>query len=133
MTKKTGLGMTFAVDVSAGGAAKNLENDITTCTCDIPRGMQDTTGLDKSGPERLHLLADLTCTWTGVFNDGSNMSHEVLKVQAGVRTLTIVHSDQTLTGECLLTGYNLTRAADGSLTYSSGLQNADGAVAAWSA
>ncbi len=132
MTKENGLGMTFGVDVSAGGAAKAIENDITTTTFDIPRGIQDITGLDKSGPERLHLLADLTCTWTGVFNDGSDKSHDVLKVQAGVRTLSIVHSGQTLTGECLLTGYNLNRAADGSLTYSSGLQNADGALAAWS-
>lgn len=132
MTKENGLGMTFGVDVTEGGALKAIENDITTTTFDIPRGSQDITGLNSSGPERLHLLADLTCTFTGVFNDGSDKSHDVLKVQAGVRTLTIIHSGQTLTGECLLTGYNLTRAADGSLTYSSGLQNADGAVAAWS-
>ena len=132
MAKENGLGMTVGVDVAAGGAAKAIENDITTISFDIPRAVWDTTGLDSSGPERLHLLADLTCTWTGVFNDGADKSHDVLKVQAGVRTLSIVHSGQTLTGECLLTGYNLTRGAGGELTYSSGLQNADGAVAAWS-
>jgi hypothetical protein len=125
--------MTFGVDVAAAGALKQLENDTTNIQFDIPRAIQDITGLDSSGPERLHLLADFTITWTGVFNDEADKSHDVLKSQAGVRTATIIHSGQTLTGECLLTGYNLSRAAGGELTYSSGLQNADGAVAAWSA
>ena len=132
MTKESGLGMTLGVDVAAGGALKQLENDITNVTFDIPRGIQDTTGLDKSGHERQHLLADYSVAINGIFNDGTDKSHEVFKSIAGVRTVTIIHSGQTLTGECLADGYNLSRAAGGELTYSTTLQNADGAVAAWS-
>ena len=132
MTKENGLGMTLGVDVSAGGALKQLENDITNVTFDIPRAIQDTTGLDKSGHERLHLLADYSVSMNGVFNDGTDKSHDVFKVVAGVRTVTIIHSAQTLTGECLLNGYNLSRAAGGELTWAVQAQNSDGAVAAWS-
>ena len=124
--------MTLGVDVAAGGALKQLENDITNVTFDIPRAIQDTTGLDKSGRERLHLLADYSVSINGVFNDATDKSHDVFKSIAGIRTVTIIHSAQTLTGECLANGYNLTRAAGGELTYSTTLENADGAVAAWS-
>ena len=58
MAKESGLGMTVGVDVAAGGALKQLENDILNLSLDIPRNIQDITGLDKSGMERLHLLAD---------------------------------------------------------------------------
>jgi len=126
------LGMTVGVDVAAGGALKQLENDITSLTFDIPRGIQDTTGVDKSGHERLHLLADYSVSITGVFNDATDKSHDVFKSIAGERTVTIIHSGQTLTGECLANGYNLSRAAGGELTYATQLQNSNGAVAAWS-
>ena len=132
MAVGNGLGMTVGVDVSAGGALKALETNITSITIDIPRGMQDITGVSMSGPARLHLLADYTVSLNGLFDDAADMSHDVFKTIAGVRTVTIVHSGQTLTGECLATGYNLSRAIGGELTYTTELQNADGAVAAWS-
>jgi len=83
--------------------------------------VQDVTGLDKSAIERLLLLADFSVTIDGVFNDGSNASHDVFKTVASAdvtRTVTLVISGQTLTNECLLTDYPLTRASTGELTYS---------------
>jgi hypothetical protein len=41
--------------------------------------VQDITGLDKSANERLLLLADFSISLAGVFNDASNMSHDVFK------------------------------------------------------
>ena len=131
MAKENGLGMTVAVDVAAGGAAKDIENDLTNISFDIPRAMWDVTGLDSSGPERLHLLADFTVSLNGIFNDAADKSHDVFKSIAGIRTVTIVHSGQTLAAEALATGYNLTRAVGGELTWSTEMQNADGAVVAW--
>src|SRR3972149_776613 len=101
--------MTLGVDVAAGGALEQLENDITNVTFDIPRGVQARPGLNKSGQERLHLRADSSVAINGIFNDGTDKSHDVFKSIAGVRTVTIIHSGQTLTGGCLAAGYNLSR------------------------
>lgn len=132
MTKESGLGMTVGVDVSAGGALKQLENDMTNISWTQDRALQDTTGLDKSGHERLHLLGDFQVTFNGVFNDATDKSHDVFKVLAGERTVTIIHSAQTLSTECLLGAYNLTRAADGSLTYSVPAMLSNGTLPIWS-
>jgi hypothetical protein len=78
MAKETGLGMAVALDDS-GGSARTISNDITNVDWSIPRATQDTTGLDKSAVERLLVLADFSSTISGVFNDASNMSHDVLK------------------------------------------------------
>ena len=94
--------------------------------------------MNSSGHERLLLLADMSVTLNGVFNDAANLSHAVLKnfrtlaaSQVG-RTTAIVHSGQTLSDEILYTDYALTRAADGSLTFSSPGSLSDGGVPAWS-
>ena len=132
MTKENGLGMTVGVDVAAGGLLKQLENDMTDISWTQDRALQDTTGLDKSGHERLHLLGDFQVTFNGVFNDATDKSHDVFKVLAGLRTVTIIHSGQTLTNECLLGGYNVSRGNDGALTWSVPASLADGTLPAWS-
>ena len=94
MAKESGLGMTIAVDDS-GGSARTISNDITNCDFATPRAVQDITGLDKSANERLLLLADFSVTLNGVFNDASNMSHDVFKTvpsSSVARTTTITIS-----------------------------------------
>ena len=78
MAKESGLGMSVIIDDS-GGSARTISNDITTIDISTPREEQDITGLDKSARERLLLLADFTVSISGVFNDASNMSHDVFK------------------------------------------------------
>lgn len=133
MAKESGLGFTLSVDDS-GGVARDISNDCTNLSFGTPRGVQDVTGLDKSAMERIVLLADGTVTLNGVFNDAANMSHDVFKdVTSGsvVRTVTLLVSGQTLPMECLLTDYSLTRAADGSLTWTVPAMLADGTVPTW--
>ena len=136
MAKESGLGLTVAVDDS-GGSAQTISNDITNLTFGIPSAEQDVTGVNKSARERIHLLADFSLTLNGVFNDAASMSHAVLKnyrtIFAGQvgRTVTITHSGQSLANEVLFTDYALTRAADGSLTFTSPGALADGTVPAW--
>ena len=134
MAKESGLGMTVSVDDS-GGSLRDLSNDITNIDWATPRGVQDVTGLDKSGIERLLLLADGTGTISGVFNDAANMSHAVFKTVSSTsvdRTVTIAVSGQTLSMECVLSDYSIARAATGELTYSVPFALANGTVPTWS-
>jgi len=126
--------MTCTVDNSAG-SGQAITNDITNLAFTTPRGLQDVTGLNSSGVERLLLLADGTATMNGVFNDATNMSHDVFKTVPTTsvsRTVVIVHSGQTMTMELMLTDYPLTRAADGSLTWAVPGSLANGTAPTWS-
>lgn len=135
MAKETGLGITtLSVDDSAP-AAQTIINDITNFSFSTPRGVQDVTGVDKSAMERLLLLADASVDLNGVFNDATDQSHDVFKTVPSTsvaRTVTLVVSGQTLAGEYLFSDYALTRAADGSLTWSAPGALATGVVPTWS-
>ena len=134
MAKESGLGWTTLSVDDSGGTVRAIKNDITNFEFSTPRGVQDVTGVDKSAMERLLLLADFSITLNGVFNDASNMSHDVFKTVPSTsvgRTVTLTVSGQTLANECLFTDYALTRAADGSLTFSAPGVLSDGSVPTW--
>lgn len=118
MAKESGLGWTtLSVDTSAP-VLTDIRNDVTNFEFSTPRAVQETTGIDKFAMERLLLLADFSITLNGVFNDA--LSHTVFKdigSTSVTRTVSIEVSGQTLSNECLLTDYALTRADDGSLTW----------------
>ena len=133
MAKESGLGMSVAVDDS-GSSARTISNDITSTDFSIPRGVQDITGLDKSANERLLLLADFSVTLNGVFNDASNMSHDVFKTVSStsvVRTVTLGISGQTLATESFFTDYALSRPASGELTFTASGVLGNGSVPTW--
>jgi len=134
MAKETGLGWTTLEIDDSGGTARDIKNDITNLNFSTPRGIQDTTGVDKSAMERLLLLADFQIQVNGVFNDAANTAHDVFKTVPSTsvaRTTTLVVSGQTLPNEALYSDYALTRAADGSLTFSATGQLSDGTVPTW--
>lgn len=137
MSKESGMGMTVAIDDSSG-SAQTLTTDVTSLTITMPSAVQDVTAVGSSAMERLLLLADLSVTFNGVFDDGANLAHSVLKnyrTNAGVelgRTTSIAHSGQTLADTLLYQNYDLNRAADGSLTWTTTGNLADGTVPAWS-
>lgn len=132
MAKVTGLAWTTcSLDDSAGNPVA-MVNDVTTCTFATPRGVQDTTGMDKSAYERLLLLADFSCTLTGVFNPA--LSHTALSTvpsTSAVRTLTLTTNGVTLANEVLVTDYALTRGAGGELTWTAPCVLANGAAPTW--
>lgn len=134
MAKESGIGWSvLSIDDSAG-VVRDIKNDITNFEFATPRAVQDVTGVDKSAMERLLLLADMSVTLNGVFNDAANRSHDVFKTVAStsvMRTTTLTHSGQTLAGELLYTDYALTRAADGALTFEAPGVLADGTVPTW--
>jgi len=133
MAKETGLGMSVAVDDS-GGSARTISNDITNLDWATPRDEQDITGLDKSAHERILTLADFSTTLSGVFNDASNMSHDVFKTvpsSSVARTVTIGISGQTLACEAFFSDYALSRSSSGELTWSAPGALSGGAVPTW--
>ena len=133
MAKESGLGMSVAIDDS-GGSARTISNDITNLDFATPRAVQDITGLDKSANERLLLLADFSVTLNGVFNDASNMSHDVFKTVPSTsvaRTTTIAGSGPTLACEAFYTDSSVSRSATGELTWSSPGALSGGAVPTW--
>lgn len=139
MAKQSGLGYSVAVDDGAG-TARTISNDITDFSYSTPRAVQDTTGVDKSANERLLLLADFSISMNGVFNNASNMSHDVFKtVPTGspLRTITLAITSpasvtSTLVNECVVSDYQVKRAAGGALTWTAPASLADGTPPAWS-
>lgn len=110
----------MSVDTS-GEVAKAIGPDITNLQFATPRGVQDATGVNSSAAERVLLIADFTVTLNGIFNDAGDYSHDVFKDVSSTsvtRTVTIVHSAQTLEVDSVFWDYALTRGADGSLTWS---------------
>jgi hypothetical protein len=135
MAKETGLGITTLSVDDSGGTPQAIKNDITNFELSTPRAVQDVTGIDKSAIERLLLLADLSFTPTGVFNDAAGASHVVFKTVPSTsvaRTTSFSISGQTLAAELLYTDYQLTRAATGELTWQAPGVLADGTVPTWS-
>ncbi len=134
MAKESGLGWTTLSLDDSGGTPRAIKNDVNNFEYALPRGVQDVTGVDKSAMERLLLLADFSGTLNGVFNDASNLSHETLKTVPSTsvnRTLTLVHSGQTLANEVLVTDYSMTRAQSGEFTWAAPFVLADGTVPTW--
>lgn len=139
MAKETGLGWTaWSVDDS-GGTLRDIRDDTTSLQVAMPRGVQDATSLAVSAFERLLLLADLSGTMGGVFDDATNKVHDVLKSVPSYSTgreFLYTISGQILgvtnTPTIHVTDYQLNRAQDGSFTWSAPFVLANGVVPAWS-
>lgn len=137
MAKESGLGLTVTVDDSSG-TGRAISNDVTNLTFSIPSTVQDVTGVNSTGFERLLLLGDMQVTLNGVFNDAATTgAHTVLSNyrtlaanQVG-RTTAIAHSGQTLSDEILYSDFAYTRGADGSLTWTAPGSLSDGSAPAW--
>ena len=133
MAKESGITMIVKVDDSAG-SLQTISNDITNLDWDTPRNVQDITGLDKSAMERLQLLSDFSSTLNGVFDDASNMSHDVFKTVPSTSVARTHHfevSNQVLLVEALCNGYAVSRAQSGELTWSVPSTLSDGTAPTW--
>lgn len=134
MAKETGLGWTaFSVDDS-GGTVRDIRNSVTNLKFSTPRGVQDTTGLDKSANERLLLLADFSVDVDGVFDDAVTGCFGVFKTVSSTsvaRTVTITVSGNTLACETLFTDCQIERSDSGELTVKAPGVLADGTVPTW--
>jgi len=135
VAKQSGLGWTTLSVDDSGGAVEAIINDVTNFQFATPRGVQDTTGVDKSAIERLLLLADFSITLNGVANFASSPSaHDVFKTVPSTsvaRTVTLTIAAKTLANETLFTDYSLNRAQSGELTWSAPGVLSNGTVPTW--
>lgn len=138
MAKESGLAWTSLSVDDSGGTLRDIRNDVTNLEVATPRATQDVTGIDKSAMERLLLLADMSLTLNGVFNDASNQAHDVFKTIPSTsvpREILLVVSGQRLGTTpqvtLLLTDYPLTRADSGELTWAVPGALANGAIPTW--
>lgn len=138
MAKESGLAWTSLSVDDSGGTLRDIRNDITNLEVATPRAVQDTTGIDKSAMERLLLLADLSLTMNGVFNDEADKSHAVFKTipsSSVGRQILFVVSGQILGTtpqvEVLLTDYPLTRSDSGELTWAVPGVLSNGVIPTW--
>lgn len=137
MAKATGVGWTTLSVDDAAGSLTDIKNDVTNLAFSTPRGVQDVTGVDKSAMERLLLLADMSLTLNGVFNaTGSHLIFRTVPSTSVAREFTLTVNGVTLgttgTPTLLFTDYSLTRAQDGSLTWTAPGVLANGVVPTWS-
>ncbi len=134
MAKESGLGWTtLSVDDSAGSAVA-IKNDVTNFSFATPREEFDWTGVDKNAKERGLGLADFSIELTGIFNDAASASHLTLRTIPSttvVRAVSLAVSGQTLANECYGLNYDLERAQNGNLTWTSTFMLADGTVPTW--
>ena len=134
--KLSGLGATTTVDDSAG-TPNDISNDVTNYEFATPRGVQDTTGVNKSAMERQLLLADFSVTLNGVFNVDSAKSHLTLSsvsstsVARTVKIQPINASVPYLSCETLFTDYQISRADSGALTFQAPGVLQDGTTPTW--
>lgn len=137
MAKVSGLGGIVTVQ-DASSVARVITNDVTNFTTSTPRAVEDVTGVDKFAHEQILLLADIAVTLNGIFNTAANLSHAVFSTIPSTnvnRSVAIQMSNSTpgtLTANCVLTDYQITRANTGELTWQVPGQNADGNVPVWS-
>lgn len=133
--KTTGLGLTTLSVDDSSGTVTDIRADVNNFQFATPRGVQDVTGVSKSAYERLLLLADFSVTLNGAgFDVQASQAHAVFKTVPSTsvnRTTTITIQGVTLACETLYTDYNITRAADGGITWTAPGVLADGTVPTW--
>jgi hypothetical protein len=135
VNKLSGLGGAVTC-TDASSSSQTITDDITNWTLSTPRATQDVTGVGKSANERILLLADVSITLNGTFDDGTDQAHEVFSTVSSTsvqRTvvLTPTTDDPYLSANVLCTDYQLTRAATGELTFQVPMSLADGTVPLW--
>lgn len=135
MAKQTGVGITtFSVDDGAA-APQVIKNDIGAFGISTPRAVQDVTGLDNAGMDRLLLLADVALDLDVFFNPAANRSHDVFKTVISTdvaRTCTITFGGVTFAPEIKFTDYNISRDNGGAITIKCPGVLTGGAVPTWS-
>ncbi len=122
----------------AGGTLRDIRNDINSFSWTTPRGVQETTGIDKAAMERLLLHADMSANWSGIFNDEADKSHSVFKTVPSTtvpRQILLNVSGQILGTtpqvELILTDYAITRAQGGELTWQVPGNLSNGEIPSW--
>tara|TARA_R110002153_G_scaffold103240_1_gene240281 strand:+ start:1203 stop:1937 length:735 start_codon:yes stop_codon:yes gene_type:complete len=131
MSKRSGLGNQLYVggyDISGDvGALSNLST---------PKGEQNVTGIDKSATERIQLLVDGDLSFDTFFNDATGKIHDALSTlpttdRQGMFLVSTTRGEPAFAMNAKQINYDWTRGAEGSLSGTTQLLQADGNAPAW--
>lgn len=125
MTKMSGLPTSFTIDDS-GGSPVTFSNEAATLGLDISQLLQDSSGLDTEGTERIGLRGDWTCPVSGTAMSPDDVIPVFGDVR-GSRTLAIAYPGGiAFGGECLVGKFSTAINQDGSWSWSAELSGSDG-------
>lgn len=124
MAKVNGIPTTCSID-NVGGSPVDIASLVTSCTINTSRALQDVTGLDADGTERITLRGDFSVDLTGV-EDSDNTIDPIFLDPAELRSVSIGLNGRTFAAEMVISTFNEARNADGSLGWTANLQQAGG-------
>lgn len=125
MAKVSGIGTSFTIDDSLGSPA-TFSSEVGTCNVNASRAQQDVTGLDSDGTERIQLRGDVTVEFTGFWDPATVVP--VFGDLTGERDLVVAYPGATATCKVMISAFNVSRAADGSLAWTASAAQSDGAA-----
>lgn len=125
MAKQSGLPTSFTIDDSAG-TPTTFSSEIATLGLDISQALQDSSGLDKTGTERIPLRGDWTAPITGTAMDPTKVIPVFGDIR-GERDISVTYPDgSTFVGKCLIASYSAPVNQDGSWSWSASVSSSDG-------
>jgi hypothetical protein len=124
MAKQSGLPTGWALD-DDGGSPITFSTDVGTISLDISQAVQDVSGIDVDGTERINLRGDWTAQATGFWEDGGVVVGVFGDIR-NARTLTVTYPGRTFTGECIITSFADALGQDGSDGWTASLSSSDG-------
>lgn len=124
MAKTSGLPTSFTIDNTAGTPV-TFSNDVATVNLDMTQALQDVSGLDEDGTERIGLRGDYTCNFTGFWGNPDVVA--VFGDIRNARDITIAYPGRTFTGSILLASFGDAVSQDGSDLWTAAGSSADGA------
>lgn len=124
MGKVNGIPTVFSID-NVSGTPVDISALVTNCTINTSRALQDVTGLDKDGTERITLRGDWSIDVAGS-EDDVNTIDPIFLDPANLRTLAITMNGRDFGAEGVISSFNEARNADGSLGWTANIQQAGG-------
>ncbi len=125
MSKISGLPTSFALDDS-GGSPVTFSNQVASVGHEIVQALQDASGLDVEGTERIGLRGDWSAPITGAAMSPSDVVPVFGDIR-GSRTLSLNWpGDVVFQGECLIENFTHTVNQDGSWNWAATVRGSDG-------
>jgi hypothetical protein len=125
MSKLSGLPTSFALDDS-GGSPVTFSNQVATLGLSLVQALQDVSGLDETGTERIGLRGD----WSTPISGAGMSPADVIPVFGdvrGSRTLSVTWPGNVIfSGECLISKFEHTVNQDGSWNWTAEVSGSDG-------
>jgi hypothetical protein len=125
MAKMSGLPTSFSIDDSAGSPA-TFSSQVATLGLDISQALQDSSGLDVTGTERIPLRGDWSAPITGAAMEPADVVPVFGDIR-GERNIVVTYpGNVTFTGKCVIGTFGSSVNQDGSWNWTANVSSSDG-------